>query len=297
MKLTTMQFGLLGVIFAAILVLGTYEQTEDTFGTSEKSSERKKMLVPISDVSDSDILIDISQNSTKYITGSSVIPYTNFMQDDDFPKTWLEISNILGAAGISRGDNIVIYGECMPCGGGPAPATYVYWLMKSLGHKNVRVLDGNIDDWAAAGFPTSNKSQVRPSTNYTPGYTLDFVAAYDYVKSGKAQIVDARTSHEFNISSIPKAVNIPYERVLDNHTIKNETALKDVFANLSKDSPVVVFTNTGLKASVVWFALELMGYDSKLYAFQDWLGGQAYEGNTSAGSQVLSPMPAPKDKP
>ncbi|MCJ7445867.1 MAG: hypothetical protein MUO26_15330 [Methanotrichaceae archaeon] len=191
----------------------------------------------------------------------------------------------------------MIYGECMPCGGGPSPATSVYWLMKSLGHKNVRVLDGTIEDWAAAGLPTSNESQVRPSTNYTPGYTHDFVAAYEYVKSGKLQIVDARTSDEFNISSIPKAVNIPYDRVIDNHTVKNETTLKIVFADLSKDNPVVVFTNTGVKASVVWFALELMGYDSKLYAFQDWLVWQAYVGNTSAGSQVYSSMLAPKDKP
>jgi len=45
---------------------------------------------------------------------------------------------------------------------------------------------------------------------------------------------------------------------------------------------VVVFTNTGLKASVVWFALELMGYDAKLYAFQNWVANKTYEGNSSA---------------
>jgi len=240
------------------------------------------LLVPISEISSSDILIDISQNATRHIRGSSVIPYTNFTEDGGFPKPWPEMANILGAAGISPNDKVVIYGECMPCGGGPAPATYVYWIMKSLGHKNVRVLDGNIEDWVAAGLPTSNESKVRPSTNYIPDYTLDFIGTYEYVKSGKAQLVDARKSNEFNVSSIPEAINIPYESVLDNQTIKNKTALKNIFADLSKDKPVVAFTNTGIKASVLWFALELMGYDSKLYAYQDWLGGQAREGNTSA---------------
>ncbi|MCJ7445866.1 MAG: hypothetical protein MUO26_15325 [Methanotrichaceae archaeon] len=113
MKLTIMQFGLLG-IFAAlvvliVLVLGTYDQNEtvhtkdiDTANAaSEKSYERKRMLVPISDVSGSDILIDISENSTKHIMGSSVVPYTNFTQDDESPKSWLEISNILSRRNIS----------------------------------------------------------------------------------------------------------------------------------------------------------------------------------------------------
>jgi thiosulfate/3-mercaptopyruvate sulfurtransferase len=193
------------------------------------------------------------------------------------------MANILGAAGISPNDKVVIYGECMPCGGGPAPATYVYWIMKSLGHKNVRVLDGNIEDWVAAGLPTSNESKVRPCTNYIPEYTLDLSELTNTSRVAKAQLIDARKSQEFNVSSIPEAIiNIPYDSVLDNHTIKNETALKNIFADLSKDKPVVAFTNTGIKASVLWFALELMGYDSKLYAYQDWLGGQTYEGNTSA---------------
>jgi len=65
-----------------------------------------------------------------------------------------EISQILGAAGISNEDCIIVYGECMPCGGGPAPATLVYWMMKSLGHEKVKVLDGTVKDWAAAGKPT-----------------------------------------------------------------------------------------------------------------------------------------------
>lgn len=292
MKLTGLRLGFVGISVLLVLcipVWGAYIKNESTAGVigqengpAERSLSFSTMLKSISDVSTSDVLLDISQNSTKHIKGSIAIPYTDFLQAGGLPKSGLEISNILGAAGISYDDNVVIYGECMPCGGGPAPATYVYWMMKSIGHKNVRVLDGNIEDWAAAGYPTSNESMVRPSTNYTSEFTLEFIGSYEYVKSEEAQIVDARTSQEFNVSSIPKAINIPYDSVLDNHTIKNESALKNVFIGLTKDKPVVVFTNTGLKASVVWFALELMGYDAKLYAFQNWVANKTYEGNSSA---------------
>ena len=160
----------------------------------------------------------------------------------------------------------------MPCGGGPAPATFVYWIMKSLGHENVRVLDGTVEEWAASGLPTTNESTIKPPKNYTPTFTPDLIATSDYVKSGEATIVDARPFQEFNMSSIPGAINIPYENVLNNRTIKNETALKRVFADLNKDRPVVVFTDTGIKASVEWFTLKMLGYDAKLYSWQDWVG-------------------------
>ena len=246
-------------------------------GTAERSDEFKQMLVPIADVSSSDLLLDISENSTRHIQDSIVIPYTDFIMDGIF-KSVPEITQILVGAGISRNDSIVIYGECMPCGGGPAPATYIYFMMKCLGHENIRVLDGTIEDWAAAGLPTTNESMTKPPANYTPMFTTDPMASYDYVKSGEANIVDARSFHTFNLSSIPEAVNIPSDNVLINGSIKNETALKEVFANLTKDEPVVVFTDTGITASVVWFSLKMLGYDAKLYSWRDWLANQASEG-------------------
>ncbi len=292
MKLSKSKSWLL-VVFASLLLIlasvyGTNIQkevpTEGFLGksnaTPERSDEFKHMLVPITDVSSSDLLLDISENSTRHIAGSIVIPYTNFIVEGIL-KSEPDIAGIFGQAGISRDDSIVIYGECMPCGGGPAPATFVYWIMKCLGHENVRVLDGTVEEWAAAGLPTTNKSAIKPPKNYTSMFTPDLIATYDYVKSGKATIVDARSFQEFNASSIPGAINIPYESVLNNRTIKNETDLKRVFAGLNKDKPVVVFTDTGIKASVEWFTMKMLGYDARLYSWRDWVVNQANEGISS----------------
>ena len=71
-----------------------------------------------------------------------------------------EMAAVLGEAGISQDDAVLIYGECQPCGGGPSAATYVYWIMKYLGHENVKLLDGGIDDWVAAMQPDSNTACV-----------------------------------------------------------------------------------------------------------------------------------------
>jgi len=293
MKLTRPQFWLIGT-FAAVLMLTilSYDVLVQNGNVSAENTEKNKvaperspaflmMLTPIFAVSSSDVLLDISENSTKHIKGSIVIPYTSFIRGAGLLKSVPEISKILGDAGISSNDKLVIYGECMPCGGGPAPATYVYWMLKCLGHENVKVLDGGVEDCAATGLSTTNKSMVRPITNYTPKFNPEFIASYEYVKSGKAQIVDARPFQDFNTSSIPGAINIPYDNVIENRTIKSEAALKDVFAGLNRSKPVVVFTDTGIKASVVWFALELMGYEVKIYSWQDWLNNQIPAGNVS----------------
>ena len=242
--------------------------------TIVRSNESKKMLVSLKEVNSSCILLDISElnlseNAIQHISGSIAIPYTRFLSDGNL-RSVDEISQILGAAGISNEDCIIIYGECMPCGGGPAPATLVYWMMKSLGHEKVKVLDGTAKDWAAAGKPTSTELAIMPPKNYTGEFTHDFMATYDYVKSQAPQIIDARSMQEFGNGSIPGAINIPYESMISNGRIKEEAKLKRIFAILSKDRPVVVYTGQPTKGSVAWFAMELMGYDAMLYSYENW---------------------------
>lgn len=233
-----------------------------------------EIMVGIDEISSSDVLLDVSESATEHISGSLAIPYGEFMEDD-WLKSVEEIAKILGNAGITENDSLVIYGECLPCGGGPSASAYVYWMLKSLGHEDVRVLNGYVQDWKERGLPVSSNALVHPASNYTPRYTGKFIADYDYVKSGKSQLVDARTAEEFGSGSIPGAINIPYDSILDGDMLRNASYLDKAFSILDKEQPVVAFTNTGFKGSVVWLALEIMGYDAKLYSYENWMANQA----------------------
>ena len=239
-----------------------------------RSLNAREMLLPLDGVSEGDILLDVSENTSIHIEGSVYIPYMEFFVQPGVLKPVEEISTILGKAGISREDSVVIYGECLPCGGGPSVATYVYWMMNSLGHENVSVLDGTAGDWAAAGRATSGSANLLPEKEYTPLMNSNYTATYDLVKGGQVQIIDARTPREFATGTIPGSINMPYESVLNDLKITGEERLDMVFMVLNKDQPVVVFTNTGMKGSLVWFALEMMGYDARLYSYQDWMANQ-----------------------
>lgn len=251
-----------------------------------RSARAKEILLPLDGVNDGDILLDVSENSSLHIEGSLYIPYMEFFVQPGILKPAEETATILGEAGISRVDSVVIYGECLPCGGGPSVATYVYWMMKSLGHENVSVLDGTAEEWAAAGGATSESAAALPEVEYIPQNNSNYTATFDMVRSGQVQIIDARTPAEFAMGTIPGSVSLPYESVLNDLKITGEDRLDMVFMVLNKDQPVVVFTNTGMKGSVVWFALEMMGYDARLYSYQDWIANQLPDLREVDGSGV-----------
>jgi thiosulfate/3-mercaptopyruvate sulfurtransferase len=238
--------------------------------SAKRSDSLASVLVPLESANNSGIILDISPEPSEYIPGAISIPYTEFLGPGATLKTVSEMAAVLGEAGISENDAVLIYGECQPCGGGPSAATYVYWIMKYLGHENVKLLDGGIDDWVAAMQPTVTEPASLPSQSYTPAIKADLLATYEFVRSGTVQIIDARTATEYEVGSIPGSINIPYDSVLDGKRIKDKGALEELFSSLEKDRPVVVYTNTGVKASMIWLPLKLLDYDARIYSWQDW---------------------------
>ena len=114
-----------------------------------------------------DVILDVSPQATEYIQGAISIPYAEFMNNGSL-KPVSEVAKILGNAGISERDSILVYGQCLPCG---VNSAYVYWILKYLGHDNVKILDGGIDDWVAAKLPTETvpirscqRPPIRPSS-------------------------------------------------------------------------------------------------------------------------------------
>jgi thiosulfate/3-mercaptopyruvate sulfurtransferase len=244
-----------------------------------RSSSFQQDLAPISSFSPTganlslfgyDVILDVSPEATEYIQGAISIPYARFMNNGSL-KPVSEVARVLGDAGISERDSVLVYGQCLPCG---VNSAYVYWILKYLGHDNAKILDGGIEDWVAAKLPTETVPKILPKVTYTPNLNPGLLATYDYVKNGRVQIVDARSFQEFGLGYIPKALNIPYDQVMDNGQLKSEAELRDLFSSIDKTLPVVVYSDTGAQAGSVWFALETLGYNASLYSWQDWMANQ-----------------------
>lgn len=226
------------------------------------------------EISPEDIVMDISPDATDYIDGAININYEDFLGRGGTLKPASEIAELLGDAGIRSNDSLLITGECLPCGGGPAPAFFTYWLLSYLGHEDIRMLQGDAEDWKAAGLNISHKPAAKPRAEYVSRIQADLLATYEFAVTGGAQIVDARPLRDYEIGFIPGAVNIPYEDVLINGSLKGDEQLQELFSDLQKDRAVVVYTNVGIEAAITWFALERLGYDARLYSWRDWLENQ-----------------------
>ena len=279
------------VLICGIVFILLYSLMLSSPALAEAQADNRSMtFVSPSGLSSDDIVLDISPDATSFIEGAVNINYEDFMENGGQLKSTKDIAALLGKAGISSNDSLAVAGECLPCGGGPSPAFFSYWLLKYLGHEKVRILQGHPDDWAAAGLNLSNRSATREKTEYVPSTAAKLLATYEFVVTGGAQIVDARLARDYAIGSIPGAVNIPYEMVLSNESLRPRADLEKVFAELDKDKPVVVYTNLGVEASIVWLALQLSGYDARLYSWRDWLENQPKFGYELTKAQA-SPNP------
>ena len=233
------------------------------------------ILKPILGVSGSDVVIDATNGNNysdqPHIKGAIHLPSKSFLYENGTLRPASELAGILGNAGVSREDRAIIYGDRLASG----DATFVFWVMRYLGLDDATVLDGGLNHWISANLPQESGPIIRKPTAYEPRIRRELLADYNYVKSGNAQIVDARTFQEFGKKRIPGSISIDSAKVLENGRIKDSAQLNDTFSDLGKDKPVVVYSDDGLNASLVWYALQLMGYNSSLYTWNDWEAHQS----------------------
>lgn len=239
---------------------------------AEKSADgyvHGEFLASVEDAEASDVILDVgSYYDTIHIKGAIPL-YWEELLDDNNPKSAEEMAEIFGNAGISTEDSVVIYGDCEPCDD-ISVAPFVFWAMRYVGHNSVQVLDGGLDAWTSAGQPTERVENARPAVTYTPRVRSGLLATYDEVSSGDRQLVDARVLQDFSADKIAGAVHIDYAEVQTGSSMKGSEDLSRVFASLDEDRPIVVYSYAGARAAMVWFALQLMGYESSVYSFNDW---------------------------
>ena len=177
-----------------------------------------------------------------------------------------------GKLGLKNSDTIVIYDHH-----GVYSSPRVWWMFKSMGHKNVFVLNGGLPEWEHASFPTEEKKERLPTlTQYTATCVNHFFTVKDQIlpllNHNHSKLLDARAKHRFlgiakepregvKSGHIPRAINIPYTNVLDGFQLKSIKKLNDVFSFLKeKDTYIITSCGSGISACVLLLALNEIGF-------------------------------------
>lgn len=230
------------------------------------------------------IVVDASKAdsySKTHIKNAVNIPYKTLNKEGDIEgmlKSPEELAAIFGKKGVSESKTIVVYD-----GGSQKYSSRVYWVLKYLGAPNVKILQKDMNQWRKSRVPITKMPTKVAKVTFTPKINQAVSADLAFVKSGKAVLIDARTTEEFEGTSeksaghIPGAINMGYKEVLTaTEAFKSKAELEKVIAQykLSADKPIVVYCNTGVIATVIYVALtDIMGWTNvKVYdgAYKEW---------------------------
>jgi thiosulfate/3-mercaptopyruvate sulfurtransferase len=243
------------------------------------------LFKPMKSVSSSDVVIEVSNDDSYYashIKDAIHIPSDSFLSNGSL-KSDEELAAVLGGAGVSRNDSVVLYANKESSG----EAEFVYFVLRHLGQKDVKLLDGSLADWQAAGLPVELEESTNPGLEYRPQVVSGVMASYDYVNSDQAQIIDARPFLEFGNGRIPGSIAMDPANLVKEDEIKDSNGLGIVFSRLDRDKPVVVYSNDYSRSSLAAFALQLMGFETSIYTWDDWQahGASVAEASTATAAE------------
>jgi thiosulfate/3-mercaptopyruvate sulfurtransferase len=164
---------------------------------------------------------------------------------------------------------------------GPGRNTVHYW-----GVPDVRLLNGGWRGWLAAGGPVSRETPaVTPAEVKLNPHKKRLATKGQLLESLKAhpvQIIDARSDAEYcgtahtakRNGAIPGAVHLEWKDVINPLTdrFKKPAELTRLLraAHIDLDRPAVTHCQSGGRASVVAFALELMGGKDVRNYYRSW---------------------------
>lgn len=239
------------------------------------------------------VIIDASKDklyAQKHIPNAISIPYTSLNEKDEKIDGLMlsveKVAEIFGKKGVSNDDTIVVYDE-----GSQKYSTRVYWILKYLGAKDVKLLHFNNDDFRAAKIAMTATVPTVKAKTFTVKLCNKVFADAAFVESAIGNpdvvIIDARTENEYkgimddkntySKGHIQGAVNIPYESIVKGAA--NVFITAEEFKALSKldlnpEKTYLVYCKTGVKGATLYaYMVNILGLKNvKNYegAYAEW---------------------------
>jgi len=193
--------------------------------------------------------------------------------------------------GITAQSTVVSYD-----GGVGMAAARAWWVLRWAGLREVRVLDGGLPAWLAAGLATSQ------ATTDDAGFATARASATDYVlRPGSwpaidadraealarvGRLMDVRAPERFRgetepmdpvAGRIPNAINLPLAELVEpDGRLKPVKELREIFLesfDVDDKQPIGVYCGSGVTASLAVLALHEAGMSAQLYpgSWSEWI--------------------------
>ena len=180
------------------------------------------------------------------------------------------IHHVLELRGVSESKEVVFYES----NSGMRAARGV-WFLEYFAHPNVRMLDGGMDAWQAAGGPITTEAAAPKAATFKAGERREVLATADDVlrslNKKEIAILDTRSDGEYlgthvraaRGGAVPGAIHIEWTENLDaNGKFKSNTELKNMYdkVGITPDKDVISYCQGGYRAAHSYVALRLLGF-------------------------------------
>jgi len=173
--------------------------------------------------------------------------------------------------GLGDGMQFVVYDQS-----GLFSAPRVWWMLKTFGARDVKILEGGLPKWLAEGKATDSGMVTRAARVFTPRLDHSAIARVSDVSealaSGKVQVVDARPADRFRGEApepragvksghMPGSLNLPFSQIVANGALKSGADIEQAFATAGVDlaRPVITSCGSGVSAAILALAIAETG--------------------------------------
>jgi thiosulfate/3-mercaptopyruvate sulfurtransferase len=263
-------------------------------------------------------VVDCQPNVHEYVSGH--IPGAVYLNENVFrvhegrvPTRWLRrktAGSLLGQLGLDPRVPVVVYtgpGVLTGCAayvGDGLEQTMVAYSLLRYGCRRVRLLDGGLEAWTAAGGETTRVSGKSRPSQFAARLRRDlYVTHREFVKRKDRDdvlVLDARPPETYagqgvwpKPGHVPGAVNLPWKALTDEGNRTRLRPAEECRAAVAKvgaspDKTIVCMCGTGREATVEFLVLRyLLGFpDVRLYegSYTEWT-------SDSENPTVVGPSP------
>lgn len=185
-----------------------------------------------------------------------------------------DLAKRLGDFGLDKSKEIVLLGHTTT---GWGEDGRIAWTLRAAGYQDVKLVDGGIDAFVAAGAKTQAGGGAAPASCTVEVDAIDktHVADTDTLLADLAsyKIVDTRALEEYEGATfygekkgghIPGAVHIGYlDLFKEDGTLKSNDEITAIFENagIAKTDQVVTYCTGGIRSAYVQMVLEMCGFE------------------------------------
>ncbi|WP_445383684.1 sulfurtransferase [Robiginitalea sp. IMCC43444] len=211
---------------------------------------------------------------------NSIPVWRSDIEDQQFPGKGLmaakeAVEQLLSELGVGQNDQLILYDDQANC-----DAARLWWVLKVYGFNRVRLLNGGLHAWQAAGGKTTDiyiRLQARdfhfegPSN---PDLLINKEEVTTILGDENWAILDARTADEYygkrqkkgaaRAGRIPGSLHLDWASTVDYHgnkTFKRPEELQKIYGGLKTKTSIVAYCHSGVRSAHTSFVLsELLGY-------------------------------------